>query len=333
MSKIQWTEQTWNPIVGCTIVSPGCKNCYAMGQAHRLAHNPATPHYHLTTQMTKNAGPVWSGKVALAGDSVLHAPLHRKKPTMYFVNSMGDLFHESVPDEWIDRVFAIMALSPQHTFQVLTKRAERMRDYFANDKSKSLSYNTEARVGRECIRIARGLGEDTSDPYWDAFFDWPLSNVWLCVSAEDQEQFDLRVPELLKTPAAVRGVSLEPLLESIDMIGRCNQSSALHPYEDDNKLDWVIVGGESGRRARPCNVDWIGHIVDQCLGAGVPLFVKQLGANFYDEENGIAGARTVYDAMDIGRPLTRRLKDKKGGDPSEWPEDLRVREWPEVSNG
>lgn len=131
-SKIEWTEQTWNPLVGCTIVSPGCTHCYAMKDAYRKGFNPKTPSYHgLTKQVNGNA--VWTGEVRQAPEATLLAPLRRKKPTMYFVNSMSDLFHESVPDEWIDRIFAVMALTPQHTYQVLTKRAERMRDY-VNDR-------------------------------------------------------------------------------------------------------------------------------------------------------------------------------------------------------
>jgi protein gp37 len=133
MSKIEWTEKTWNPIVGCSIVSPGCTNCYAMKMAARLeamarADARSTQHYLGTTQRSK-AGPVWTGKVALAPERILLEPLSRKKPTTYFVNSMGDFFHESVPDAWIDSVFAVMALCPQHTFQVLTKRSARMRAY------------------------------------------------------------------------------------------------------------------------------------------------------------------------------------------------------------
>lgn len=143
MTKIEWTEKTWNPIVGCSIVSPGCTNCYAMKMAARLeamagdglddngyAVRGTGPldHYRGTTKRSK-AGAVWTGKVALAPDHIITAPLRRRKPTMYFVNSMGDLFHEDVPDEWIDRVFAVMTMCPQHTFQVLTKRSARMLDY------------------------------------------------------------------------------------------------------------------------------------------------------------------------------------------------------------
>jgi protein gp37 len=139
-SAIEWTDTTWNPVVGCSIKSPGCKNCYAQRMAWRLSHNPATPHYAGTAEMTK-AGPVFTGKLALAPDHIFTAPLRWKRTRKIFVNSMGDLFHEDVPDEWIDRVFAVMALCPQHTFQVLTKRAERMQRY-------SCDTNTPHRIAR-----------------------------------------------------------------------------------------------------------------------------------------------------------------------------------------
>lgn len=134
-TNISWTERTWNPVVGCSVVSPGCTNCYAMRMAYRVKEmeeartgRPDASHYFGTTKVV-NGNPVWTGKVVLAPEHILLEPLRRRKPTMYFVNSMSDLFHEDVPDEWIDRVFAVMALCPQHTFQVLTKRSERMRAY------------------------------------------------------------------------------------------------------------------------------------------------------------------------------------------------------------
>jgi len=279
MTKIEWTEQTWNPIVGCSVVSPGCTNCYAMKLAPKLAANPATPHYAGTVESSR-AGPVWTGKVALASDDALTAPLHRRKPTMYFVNSMGDLFHEAVPDEWIDRVFAVMALAPQHTFQVLTKRAARMREYIAH-------INAHVETRHEIIeRKARMMIEDA-----DAWMteSWPLPNVWLGVSAEDQLRLNIRWPNLAATPAAVRFVSAEPLLGPLDFKNiRAPQSmkvaDALTGQWDDGidegrdaSLDWVIVGGESGRGARPMHPDWPREIRDQCAAAGVPFFFKQWG--------------------------------------------------------
>lgn len=245
-SKIEWTERTWNPIVGCSLKSPGCINCYAERQAHRLASNPATPHYAGTTKMSKR-GPVFTGKVAMAPESTLLEPLRRKKPTTYFVNSMGDLFHESIPDEWIDRVFDVMARSPRHTFQILTKRAERMRDYSE---------------------------------------DWLLPNVWLGVSAERQQEADERIPLLLQTPAAIRFVSAEPLIGQImlrNITGKHPTSEPWHDHFDAlhpqafPRIDWVIVGGESGHNARPMHPEWARSLRDQCEEAGVAFFFKQWG--------------------------------------------------------
>lgn len=263
-SAIEWTEETWNPICGCTIVSPGCTNCYAMRTAYRL-ERIGVPHYAGLTQASK-AGPVWTGKLALAPDSILTAPLRRRKPTVYFVNSMSDLFHEDVPDEWIDRVFAVMALAPQHTFQVLTKRSARMRAYLTDRACQS-------RIG-EAVYSAAPVGRDIKDAslHWtphkgSGVFDfgsrWPLPNVWLGVSAEDQRRADERILDLLATPAAVRFVSAEPLLGRIEV--------------DLSGIDWVIAGGESGPNARPMHPDWARSLRDQCAAAEVPFFFKQWG--------------------------------------------------------
>jgi protein gp37 len=283
MTKIEWTEKTWNPIVGCSIVSPGCTNCYAMTMAARIERMGGAPQYDGTTQPSR-AGAVWTGKVALAEKALLE-PLKRRKPTTYFVNSMGDLFHEDVPDEWIDRVFAVMALCPQHTFQVLTKRSARMREYV---------------IGLNCDGARRYHVADAAEPiatnhkYWkgDGPTDWdlavaealhakhwPLPNVWLGVSAEDQTRADERIPDLLATPAAVRFVSAEPLLGPVDLhsstcreTGSCGTCPACL-----GGIDWVIVGGESGKGARPMHPDWARSLRDQCADADVPFFFKQWG--------------------------------------------------------
>jgi protein gp37 len=215
MSKIEWTEATWNPIAGCSVVSPGCTNCYAMRQAHRLASNPATPHYAGTTQMSRG-GPVWTGKIGVAPDNVLTVPLRRRKPTTYFVNSMSDLFHEAVPDEVIDRVFAVMALCPQHRFQILTKRPDRMRGYVSSLHAMAA---TEGRVEKTAEDMIEAMGYDSggaSSRVFEAVHDG-LPNVWLGVSIEDQRRADERIPHLLATPAAVRFVSAEPLLGPVDL--------------------------------------------------------------------------------------------------------------------
>ncbi|MBN8187568.1 phage Gp37/Gp68 family protein [Salipiger thiooxidans] len=264
MSKIEWTEATWNPIAGCSVVSPGCTNCYAMRQAHRLASNPATPHYAGTTQMSRG-GPVWTGKIGVAPDKALTAPLRRRKPTTYFVNSMSDLFHEAVPDEVIDRVFAVMALCSQHRFQILTKRPDRMRGYVSSLHAMAV---TEGRVEKAAEDMIEAMGYDgggASSRVFEAVHDG-LMNVWLGVSVEDQRRADERIPHLQAMPAAVRFLSCEPL------VGPVNLEHFL------SGIDWVIVGGESGPGARPMHPDWARTVRDQCNAAGVPFFFKQWGA-------------------------------------------------------
>lgn len=245
-STIEWTDATWNPIVGCSIVSPGCTNCYAMSMAARIEKMQPGSHYAGTTK-TVNGNHVWTGKLALAPDHILTAPLRRKKPRRIFVNSMGDLFHESVPEHWIDLVFAIMALSPQHTFQCLTKRSKHMREYMTG--------GWQSRIGAIMDEI-----KPVEIGKW-GFVAEHLDNCWLGVSAEDQARADERVPDLLDTPAAVRFVSYEPALGPLTL--------------GSFKPDWVIMGSESGRNARPARVEWFQSMRDQCLAAGIPFFLKQ----------------------------------------------------------
>jgi len=287
-SKIAWTQATWNPIAGCSIVSPGCTNCYAMRRvAPRLLANPAAPHYHGTVQPSK-AGPVWTGKIGIAAEDVLTKPLRRRKPTLWFVNSTSDLFHEDVPDRVIDRIFAVMALCPQHTFQVLTKRSKRMRDYvsgFTCDGARRL--NVAGAAGR--------MMEDGDNAHdYVANAPWPLPNVWLGVSVEDQTRADERIPDLLATPAAIRFISAEPLLGPVDFrrwlsfdqpCRGCGYNGALggsFPRRDaqcprcgviHTTLDQIIVGGESGPGHRPFDLDWPRSLRDQCAAANVPFFM------------------------------------------------------------
>ncbi len=284
MTNIEWTDKTWNPIVGCSVVSPGCTNCYAMKMAARLERmNPALAHYQGLTKIV-NGNAVWTGRMALAPDHVLTAPLRHRKPAMYFVNSMSDLFHESVPDAWIDRVFAVMALCPQHTFQVLTKRSVRMCDY--------CSYPGVARrihelacdlVGEldliDVVLVAPSVDPNLAPPGRRVFLGaWPLSNVWLGVSCERQQEADARIPDLLATPAAVRFVSAEPLLGPVDFTPFLPRAAAGSTEESRRaQLSWVIVGGESGPGARPMHPDWARAIRDQCVSAEVRFFFKQWG--------------------------------------------------------
>lgn len=472
-SAIEWTDATWNPIVGCSVVSPGCTNCYAMKMAARLEHMHQ-PQYAGLTRPSK-AGAVWTGKLRLV-ETALDLPLRRRVPTTYFVNSMSDLFHESVPDEWIDRVFAVMALCPQHTFQCLTKRSARMRAYcndpsitqriaqamdairvdmehdpterwapvpgweayevsthgnlrrggepiqpvlnplygrpsvtlwrenepttvyvhklvlaahrgaapsgtearhrngnrqdnrLANlewatgsinqaDKVRHGANGGPAKITREQaaeIRARRKRGSATqqqiADEYgisrslvsliesrkvWPDAIEWPLPNVWLGVSCEDQARADARIPDLLATPAAVRFVSAEPMVGPINFFdirvgpqrkldslraGVAWERDALGWALDEGAhpaLDWLIVGGESGPGARPFALDWAESIIDQCRAAGVACFMKQVGSK---------PARIVAQGLAMLRPM-----GSKGGDPAEWPSDLRVRDMPAIA--
>lgn len=251
-SSIEWTDASWNPVTGCTKVSPGCDHCYAENMAHRFAGTKAYPN---------------------GFDVTLHAqrldqPLRWTKPRRVFVNSMSDLFHDKIPDSYIAQVFAVMALAPQHTFQVLTKRAGRMRSLLSRNEFCTL-------VCEAGHLFARLQSLD------DGIFDrgpWPLPNVWLGVSTEDQKWADIRIPQLLKTPAAVRFISAEPLLGGIDLsgyIGHLPEDEDGAPYP--RGLDWVIVGGESGRGARPMHPRWVHSIRHQCQTNSVPFFFKQWG--------------------------------------------------------
>lgn len=266
-SSIEWTDATWNPITGCSVVSPGCTNCYAMKLAGtRLQHHPS----RAGLTVDSKAGPVWNGQLRFNEDW-LDQPLKWKRPRMIFVCAHGDLFHESVPDEWIDRVFAVMALAPQHTFQVLTKRAERMRRYMQQPDTVRRIYELACDMCIERRLRVVLLAPGVADPEIALSFPrvqlgrWPIANVWLGVSVEDQKRADERIPHLLATPAAVRFLSCEPLLGPIDRI-------------DMPCMHWVIVGGESGPGARPMHPAWARALRDQCARAGVPFFFKQWGA-------------------------------------------------------
>jgi protein gp37 len=266
-TKIEWTDATWNPITGCSVVSPGCTNCYAMKLAGtRMRNHPSRAGL---TQPSK-AGPVWTGEVRF-NEQWLDQPLRWRKPRMIFVCAHGDLFHENVPDEWIDMVFAVMALAQQHTFQVLTKRPERMREYIAKLAAQS-PCEFAGTIARSLAVI--GMHGDV-----EANGDFP--NVWLGTSIEDQATADARIPHLMATPAAVRFVSAEPLIGPVDLT-QCPHDDALAGYAPDangdrHKINWVIVGGESGKNARPMHPDWARSLRDQCGVAGVPFFFKQWG--------------------------------------------------------
>ena len=309
-SGIQWTDATWNPVRGCSRVSAGCENCYAERQARR-GDRPGGPYEGLTRSTSK--GPVWSGKIRLVPEK-LEDPLRWQKPRRIFVNSMSDLFHEDVPDEYIYGVLGVAALTPWHTYQILTKRPERMLEIMSAFRE----------LEDVAVRSIVGAAMHQTGAYpvcqvdWDA---WPLENVWLGVSIESQDHLD-RWTALRDTPAAVRFISYEPALGPLDIFAHLHGPGGTCDREH-HKLDWLIVGGESGPGARPCDVRWIRSIIKQCREAGVACFVKQLGPRPLIEQEDVFAPPHVEEHP----PIEWRIGGK-GDDPEIWPEDLRVREFP-----
>ena len=273
-SSIEWTDATWNPVTGCTRVSKGCDLCYAATLTRRLAAMGQEKYQGLI-----NPGKDHFNGIVKTHPDTLGIPLRQKKKTMWFVNSMSDLFHKGVPEAFIVDVFEVMARTPRHIYQILTKRGDRMREIMP-------------RVWMALSERFDGKG-----------LDLPLANVWLGTSVED-EAVKGRIDDLAATPAAVRFLSCEPLLGPL---AKMNLTG----------IHWVIIGGESGHGARPMNTQWAEDIIEQCRNAGVACFVKQLGARPYEPATGPKGWNT---------PLPQR--SVKGGDPSEWPPQLRVREHP-----
>ena len=311
-SDIEWTDATWNPTRGCTKISPGCKHCYAEAFAERFRGVEGHPYEDgFDPRMVRDQ---------------LALPLTWKKPRRIFVDSMSDLFMAEVPDEYIAAVFGVMSYTRRHTFQVLTKRASRMRAWprwLAEQAPTALerwvrqvavaeqlcgepvgsrgAASTDGRA-RVVSEHARALVIERRNACITAFYpDWPPPNVHLGVSVEDRKHGLPRIDELREVPAALRFLSVEPLLEDLGAL-------------DLTGIGWVIVGGESGNGARPLNVGWVRRIVEQCREQRVPVFVKQLGR-----------APTMESGL-----VPLRLARRKGNEPSEWPEDLRVRQMPEV---
>lgn len=319
MTGIELTDETWNPVRGCSRVSEGCRHCYAEQQAARIVRMGASSSYNRLVALTKSGEPRWTGVVEL--DPVtLAKPLRWRKPRRIFVNSMSDLFHESLSQEQIAAVFGVMAACPQHTFQVLTKRARRMRDWFTWLEER-VEAAAEELAGRDCVTSIHDARLECILEYLDetataavaGHFDachlglttnparqWPLPNVQLVVSVENQDAANERIPLLLQTPAAVRGVSAEPLLGALYLTpylagiatrGTIATDGTLHDHPHP-PLDWVIAGCESGHGARPCDVEWLRALRDQCQAAEVPFFLKQ--AKGWDH------GRTEMVAMGIG---------------------------------
>ncbi len=361
MTDIEWCQnedgtkgKTWNPIRGCSRVSPGCDHCYAMHFAHRFSGEGGV-YEGLTVLRPKDAkrpGVDWAGSARFVPE-MLGAPLKWRKPQRVFVNSMSDLFHESLKLEEIAEVFGVMAVAAQpfggqykvghgwtnrfgpHTFQVLTKRAKRAREVLLSPRFRQLvaaaAYRhamdrVDAGWLQQCVSGVREWGNHCT---LDAM--WPLPNVWIGVSAENQATADERIPLLLELPAAIRFVSAEPLLSDLTIWAylkgetrdKCLTTLGGSPLPG---LDWVIVGGESGNGARPFDAWWAVELIEQCKAAGVACFVKQLGAKPLFPV-------TDAEASNYGERLPLKLSDKKGGDMAEWVERLRVRQFPEVRRG
>jgi protein gp37 len=348
-SKIAWTDETANWIVGCTKISAGCAHCYASTAANS-ARLQQFPQYKNVVDHKGN----WNGTVEFV-PKVLDDLLKGKRERRVFAPSMSDPFHPAVKDEWLDQFFAVVALTPHITYQVLTKRPERMYEYitnllteerfrsFCNEQSELLAAkkvswpkyvfdpktdmddddDLETCLENHLFDCLQQAFEESPDS--EAWADQVLQNLHLGVTVENQSAANDRIPWLLKTPAAKRFLSVEPLLESIvfdHQVEGISEEGAtmLHsltglmrtPYENDsftNKIDWVIVGGESGKDARQFHLKWANSIRIQCKSAGVAFFMKQMGSNPFLGD----------------QPL--KLKSRSGTDISEWPQDLQVQEF------
>jgi len=284
VTNIPYLDEVWNLTRGCTKVSAGCAHCYAERITQRFWRGPK--------------GMSFNGAIDVSTvEKALDKPLHWRKPRRVGLCFMSDLFHEKVPDEFLDKVFAVMALTPQHTYLLLTKRPERMREYISwrDDKWPRFDGRTETRTRHdEIVEAVANMGLDFEEDAPIGFLDdWPLPNVWLGVSVENQQAADERIPLLLDTPAAHRWLSVEPLLGAVDLrrvspglLGTSAIFDALggRRWEDNGetlnatacaRLDWVVVGGESGPKARTMDVEWMSDLQQQCLSADVPFYCKQ----------------------------------------------------------
>jgi protein gp37 len=284
-TSIEWTHRagtkpaTWNPTTGCDRISAGCDNCYALTLAKRLKAM-GQPKYQ-TDGDPRTSGP---GFGVAVHDDTLTDPLRWRDPRTVFVNSMSDLFHARVPREFVARVFAVMAATPQHTYQILTKRPQRMARLVGSTEFYSAVLTA---IGQEDPRTLSWSNEYVGE----VSLPWPLDNAWLGTSIESDEHVG-RADHLRATPAAIRFISAEPLLGPL-------------PSLDLTGIDWLIIGGESGRGARPMALDWVYDLIGRARAADTAVFVKQLGKVW-------AGAG-------------------KGGDWDRWPGDLRIREYPDLA--
>ncbi len=301
-TKIEWTDETWNPLIGCSRVSPGCDHCYAIGVVHR---GMSPQHVGLTVKPAD--GPTdWTGEVREV-PHLLDRPLRWKRPRRIFVNSLSDLFHPQVDDLFIAKVFAVMALAPQHTFQILTKRPQRMAKLVASVDFKLTVDSAIAGVlgvsaidyapytsGEDVRRLGRAVQEARTKAGVPEITPWPLPNVWLGTSIES-DRYSFRADHLRATPAAVRWISAEPLLGPL-------------PSLDLTGIDWVVAGGESGPGARPMHPDWVRDLRDRCLDSDewdevqerirTKFLFKQWGSWAPDPLT--RGTWSLYDESEVG---------------------------------
>jgi len=317
-TAIEWADAVWNPTTGCDKVSPGCDNCYALTMAKRLKGMGQAKYQNDGDPRT--SGP---GFGLTVHEDALTIPLRWRKPRRIFVNSMSDLFHGGVPDEFIARVFAVMAATPQHTYQVLTKRHGRLRSLLSRDEFRLAVKDEHSKLQLAGIASYSPLVINV----------WPLPNVWLGVSVEDQKRADLRVPALLDTPAAVRWLSCEPLLGPVDLgrwLGPVDWPACWDEHSPSAECarciqpEWVVVGGESGPGARPMHPAWARSLRDQCQRAEVPFFFKQHGewlplGPLYGEsaEMDVAHLDAMYYEVNERRRIAQVEPDGTVVDPAE----------------
>jgi protein gp37 len=311
---IAWTDETANWIVGCSKISQGCRSCYAA----TAANSPRLQQFDQYKGVVDGDGN-WNGEIAFV-PKVLGQLIRSKKRRRVFAPSMGDPFHQGVKDEWLDQFFVTVALTPHITYQVLTKRPERMLEYC--DRLYGDRFRHQIQL--------RGLERDENlTKIYNR--NLPLSNLWLGVTVENEAAANERIPLLLQTPAAVRFLSVEPLLEAIDLVDGEMHNPGFgegHPWLNplggivyDNEgnfscapaIDWGIIGGESGSAARPFEMEWAQLLINQFQEAKIPIFMKQVGSNAFYE----------------GKPF--KTKSRAGSDPKEWPEWAQIQEFPDSS--
>jgi protein gp37 len=273
-TNIEWCDYTWNPITGCSPASEGCANCYAAAIAKRFKKPWGTPVFH---------------------PEKLAEPMRLRKPSRIFVNSVSDLFHEGGSWAWVDKILSVVAACPQHTFIVLTKRADRMGRYF---RSLYTTKMAATRLGAAMSFL--NLGDDKYGSVINSIegrfgpndsVGWPMRNLWLGVSVENQARADERIPLLLQTPAAVRFISVEPMLEEVSLRNYYREEGSGCYSTHLDYLDWVICGPESGPKARPFKLDWARSLRDQCAAAAVPFFFKGVAAKGGGKDYLLDGAR------------------------------------------